>query len=121
MLWKEIVLVPAKTHRYRQNSDTKGFAFEKCRTGFTPLAAQNTAHLGRSGIDGRATPNKGYAKANTARRGMEKVFGWIRQSGWLQRFILAFCDKESEMSEPYVIAHILVQMGSLANAESDMS
>ncbi len=39
--------------------------------------AQNTARSGGSAIDGRTTRHMGYAKSINARRGIEKVFGWI--------------------------------------------
>jgi len=47
------------------------------RIGVTPHVAQNTARSGGSAIDGRTTRHQGYAKPINARRGIEKVFGWI--------------------------------------------
>jgi hypothetical protein len=39
--------------------------------------AQNTARPGGSAIDSRTTRHEGYVKSINARRGIEKVFGWI--------------------------------------------
>jgi hypothetical protein len=45
--------------------DTKGFVAEMRRLGVTPHVAQNT------------TRHEGYARSIHARRGIEKIFGWI--------------------------------------------
>ena len=58
-------------------SITKGFVAEMRRIGVTPHVAQNTARPGGSAIDGRTTRHEGYAQSINARRGIEKVFGWI--------------------------------------------
>jgi hypothetical protein len=55
--------------------------------GVTPHVAQNTARSGGSAIDGRTTRHEGYAKSIHARRGIEKVFGWIKQWGGLRQFL----------------------------------
>ena len=47
------------------------------RLGVPAHVAQNTARSGGSEIDGRTTRHVGYAKSINARRGIEKVFGWI--------------------------------------------
>jgi hypothetical protein len=41
---------------------------------------------GGSAIDGRTTRHEGYAKSINASRGIEKVFGWIKQWGGLRQF-----------------------------------
>jgi hypothetical protein len=50
---------------------------EMRRISVTPHVAQNTSRPGGSAIDGRTTRHEGYAKSINARRGIEKVFGWI--------------------------------------------
>jgi len=55
--------------------------------GVTPHVAQNTARPGGSAIDGRTTRHEGYTKSINARRGIEKVFGWIKQWGGLRQFL----------------------------------
>ncbi len=66
-----------KTIGADKNYDTKGFIADMRRIGVTPQVAQNTARSGGSAIDGRTTSHQGYAQSINARRGIEKVFGWI--------------------------------------------
>ena len=66
-----------KTLGADKNYDTKGFVAEVRRIGVTPHVAQNTARPGGSAIDSRTTRHEGYAQSINARRGIEKVFGWI--------------------------------------------
>jgi transposase len=66
-----------KTLGADKNYDTKGMVAELRRIGVTPHVAQNTARPGGSAIDGRTTRHEGYAQSINARRGIEKVFGWI--------------------------------------------
>ncbi len=73
----ELSGVHQKTIGADKNYDTKGFVAEMRRLGVTPHVAQNTARSGGSEIDGRTTRHVGYAKSINARRGIEKVFGWI--------------------------------------------
>ena len=77
-----------KTLGADKNYDTKGFVAEMRRLGVTPHVAQNTARSGGSAIDGRTTRHVGYAKSINARRGIEKVFGWIKAFGGLRQFKL---------------------------------
>jgi hypothetical protein len=66
-----------KTLGADKNYDTRGFVAEMRRLGVTPHVAQNTARPGGSAIDSRTTRHEGYVKSINARRGIEKVFGWI--------------------------------------------
>ena len=75
--------------------DTKGFVTEMRRIGVTPQVSQNTARLGGSAIDGRMTRHEGYAKSNNARRGVKKVFAWIKEWGGLRQFKLHGTEKVS--------------------------
>jgi len=54
-----------KTIGADKNYDTKGFVAQMRRLGVTAHVAQNT------------TRHVGYAKSINARRGIEKVFGWL--------------------------------------------
>lgn len=56
------------------------FVAEMRRLGVTPHVAQNTARSGGSAIDRRTTRHKGDATSINARRGIEKIFGWIKES-----------------------------------------
>ena len=66
--------------------DTSGFVKETRRLGMTPHVAQNISRLGGSAIDRRTTRHKGYAKLIHARRGIEKMFDWIKQFSCLRKF-----------------------------------
>ena len=68
-----------KTNGVDKYYDTKGFVAEMRRIGVTLHVVQNTARPGGFAIDGRTTRDEGYAKSVNACRGIEKVFGWIKQ------------------------------------------
>jgi hypothetical protein len=96
-----------------KNYDTKGMVAELRRIGVTPHVAQNTARLGGSAIDGRTTRHEGYAKSINARRGIEKVFGWIKQWGGLRQFKLRGTEKVGAVFGLHVIAYNLIRLGNL--------
>jgi hypothetical protein len=83
------------------------------RIAVTPHVAQNTSRPGGSAIDGRATRHEGYAKSINARRGIEKVFGWIKQWGGLRQLKLRGTDKVSAVFGLHVIAYNLIRLGNL--------
>ena len=76
-----------KTLGADKNYETRGMVAELRRIGVTPHVAQNTARSGGSAIDGRTTRHQGYAQSINARRGIENVFGWIKQWGGLRQFL----------------------------------
>jgi hypothetical protein len=96
---------------------TKGFVGEMRRLGVTPHVAQNTARSGGSAIDGRTTRHEGYAKSINARRGIEKIFGWIKQWGGLRQFKLRGQDNVSGVFGLHVIAYNLIRLGNILLAE----
>ena len=110
-----------KTIGADKNYDTKGFVAEMRRIGVTPHVAQNSARPGGSAIDGRTTRHEGYAKSVNARRGIEKVFGWIKQWGGLRQFKLRGTEKvgavyscgEASGYGLHVIAYNLIRLGNL--------
>jgi hypothetical protein len=102
-----------KTLGADKNYDTKGMVAELRRIGVTPHMAQNTSRLGCSAIDGRTTRYAGYAKSINARRGIEKVFGWIKQWGGLRQFKLRGTEKVSAVFGLHVIAYNLIRLGNL--------
>ncbi len=91
----------------------KGFVAEIRRIGVTPHVAQNTSRPGGSAIDGRTTRHEGYAKSINARRGIEKVFAWIKQWGGLRQFKLRGTEKGSAVFGLHVIAYNLIRLGNL--------
>jgi hypothetical protein len=68
-------------------------------------------------IDGRTTRHEGYAKSIHARRGIEKVFGWIKQWGGLRQFKLRGTVKVNAVFGLHVIAYSLIQLGNLLKLE----
>jgi IS5 family transposase len=97
--------------------DTKGFVGEMRRLGVTPHVAQNTARSGGSAIYGRTTRHEGYAKSINARRGIEKIFGWIKQWGGLRQFKLRGQDKVSGVFGLHVIVYILIRLSNILLAQ----
>ena len=83
------------------------------RIAVSPHVAQNISNAGGSAIDGRTTRHEGYAKSINARRGIEKVFGWIKQWGGLRQFKLLGTNKVSAVFGLHVIAYNLIRLGNL--------
>ena len=102
-----------KTIGADKNYDTKGFVAEMRRIAMTPHVAQNTSRPGGSAIDGRTTRHEGYAKSINARRGIEKVVGWIKQWGGLRQFKLRGTGKVGAVFGLHVIAYNLIRLGNL--------
>ena len=102
-----------KTIGADKNYDTKGFVAEMRRIGVTPHVAQNTARPGGSAIDGRTTRHEGYAKSINARRGIEKVFGWIKAFSGLRQFKVRGTENVSAVFGLHVIAYNLIRLGNL--------
>jgi hypothetical protein len=102
-----------KTIGAHKNDDTRGFVAEMRRIGITPHVAQNTSRSGGFAIDGRTTLHEGYAKSINARRGIEKVFGWIKQWGGLRQFKVRGTEKVSAVFGLHVVAYNLIRLGNL--------
>ena len=83
------------------------------RIGVTPHVAQNAGRSGGSAIDGRTTRHEGYAKSINARRGIEKVFGWIKQFGGLRQSKLRGQTNVSAVFGLHVLAYNLIRLGNL--------
>ena len=66
---------------------------------------------------GSTARHEGYAKSIHARRGIEKVFGWIKQWGGLRQFKLRGTEKVSAVFGLHVIAYNLIRMGNLLKAK----
>ena len=110
-----------KTIGADKNDDTKGFVAEMRRLWVTPHVAQNTARAGGSAIDGRTTRHEGYAKSINARRGIEKIFGWIKEFGGLRQFKLRGQGSVSAVFGLHVIAYNLIRLGNLLRAVEVMA
>ena len=96
-----------------KNYDTKGFVAEMRHIGVTPHVAQNTARPGGSAIDGCTTSHEGHTKSINARRGIEKVFGWIKRWGGLRQFKLRGTEKVGALFGLHVIAYNLIRLGDM--------
>ncbi len=68
---------------------------------------------GGSAIDRRTTRHKGFAKSIKARRGIEKVFGWIQQWGGLRQFKRRGTEKVAAVFGLRVVACNLIRLGNL--------
>ncbi|MCS5694004.1 IS5 family transposase [Cyanobium sp. FGCU-6] len=110
-----------KTIGADKNYDTKGFVAEMRRLGVTPHVAQNTARSGGSAIDGRTTRHEGYAKSINARRGIEKIIGWIKQFGGLRQFKLRGRDNVSAVFGLCVIAYNLTRLGNILKSAMEVA
>jgi hypothetical protein len=102
-----------KTMGADKNYDTRGFVAEMRRLCVTPHVAQNSGRSGGSAIDRRTTRHEGYAKSINARRGIEKVFGWIKQFGGLRQFKLRGQGNVSAVFGLHVIAYNLIRLSNL--------
>ena len=102
-----------KTLGADKNYDTRGFVAQMQQLGVTPHVAQNTARHGGSAIDGRTTRHKGYGQSIHARRGIEKVFDWIKQWGGLRQFKLRGTEKVNAVFGLHVIAYNRIRLGNL--------
>jgi transposase len=102
-----------KTIGADKNYDTKGFVAEMRRLGVTPHVAQNNARRGGSAIDGRTTRHDGYAKSINARRGIEKIFGWIKEFSGLRQFKLRGKENVSGVFGLHVIAYNLIRLSNI--------
>lgn len=60
--------------------DTAELVAELRERGITPHVAQNTTRR-RSAIDGRTTRHASYRMSIAARRGIERIFGWLKTVG----------------------------------------
>lgn len=60
--------------------DTKDFIASCREMNVTPHVAQNAYGNRKSGIDGRTTRHEGYEKSQYCRRGIERIFGWLKAS-----------------------------------------
>jgi transposase len=68
--------------------DTHGFVAEVRALGVTPHVSQNLKRSGGSAIDGRTTQHEGYARSQSCRPRVERVFGWVKPIGGLRKIKL---------------------------------
>jgi hypothetical protein len=93
--------------------DTREFVRDMRRMAVTPHVSQNTKRKGGSAIDNRTTRHEGYAKSINARKGIEKVFGWLKEFSGLREFKHRSQDKVDAVFSLHVIAYVLIRLANL--------
>ena len=96
--------------------DTKGFVRFMRWLGVTPHVAQAINRTGGSAIDVRTTRHPGYRQSLNARRGIEKVFGWIKQAAGLRQCKHRGRDAVGSVFSLHVIAYDMVRLGNILKA-----
>ena len=93
--------------------DSKGFVEFMRWRGITPHVSQNSNRLGGSAIDGRTTRHEGYRQSLNARKGIEKVFGWIKQAAGFRQCKHRGREKVSGVFLLHVIAYDMVRLANI--------
>jgi hypothetical protein len=65
--------------------DTRDFVPTVREMGIRPHVAQNSKRAGGSAIDGRTSRHETYAVSQGKRPLIEKVFGWMKQTGGVRK------------------------------------
>ena len=97
--------------------DTQGFVRFMRWRGVTPHVAQNTKRKGGSAIDQRTTRHPGYRQSLNARRGIEKVFGWIKQAAGLRQCKHRGRSTVGGVFLLHVIAYDMVRLANILKAK----
>lgn len=92
--------------------DTRDFVQTCRRLEVTPHVAQNTARR-RSAIDERTTRHPGYRQSQAARRGIEKIFGWLKSYGGLRRSRFRGVARTQLAAQLAAVAYNLLRMARL--------
>ena len=93
--------------------DTKEFVADLRISGITPHVARNTSRRGGSAIDGRTARYQGYAQSINARKRIEQVFGWIKQSAGLRQLKTRGRTKVGAVFRLHVLAYKLIRITNL--------
>lgn len=86
--------------------DTKEFVAELRRLSVAPHVAQNTARSGFQTFMAAPPATRAIPETINARRGIEKIIGWIEEFSGLRRFKMRGKDKDSGVIGLHVIAYI---------------
>lgn len=65
--------------------DTRQYVADLSISGITTHVARKTRNSGRSAIGGRTTRHQRYAQSIKAKKRIEQIFGWIKQSASLRQ------------------------------------
>ena len=86
-------------------------------SGITPHVARNTSRSGGSAIDSRTARHQGYAQSINARKRIEQVFGWIKQSAGLRQLKTRGRTKVGAVFRLHVVAYNLIRITKLLRAQ----
>ena len=93
--------------------DTREFVADLRINGITPHVAQNIQMRRSSAIDGRTARHQGYAQSINARKRIEQVFGWIKQSAGLRQLKARGRSKVGAVFRLHVVAYNLIRIANL--------
>jgi hypothetical protein len=90
-------------------------------SGITPQVSQNVTRSGGSAIDGRTSRHQGYAQSINARKRIEQVFGWIKQSAGLRQLKARGRSKVGAIFRLHVVANNLIRITNRLRAQEVMA
>ncbi len=89
--------------------------------GITPHVAQNIQTRRSSAIDGRTARHQGYAQSINARKRIEQVFYWIKQSVGRRQLKARGRSKVGAVFRLHVVAYNLIRITNLLRAQEVMA
>jgi IS5 family transposase len=101
--------------------DTREFVADLRISGITPHVVQNITRSGGSAIDGCTARHQGYAQSINARKRIEQVFGWIKQSAGLRQLKAQGRSKVGAVFRLHVVAYNLIRITNLLRAQEVMA
>ncbi len=110
-----------KTPGADKGYDTREFVADLRINGLTPHVAQYIQTRRSSAIDGRTAHHQCYAQSFNARKRIEQVFGWIKQSAGLRQLKARGRSKVGAVFRLYVVAYNLIRIANLLRAQEVMS
>ncbi len=108
---------PKKTLRADKGYHPLEFMANPRISGVMPHVAKNITRSGGSAIDGPTARNQGYAQTINARKRIEQVFGWIKQSTDLRQHEARGRLKVGAVFRLYVVAYNLIRSTNLLKAQ----
>jgi hypothetical protein len=101
--------------------DTRDFVADLRISRITPHVAQNLSRRGGSAIDGCTARHQGYAQSINARKRIEQVFGWIKQTAGIRQLKARGRSKVGAVFRLHVVAYNLIRITNLLRAEAVMA
>lgn len=110
-----------KTLAADKSYDTRDFVADIRFAGITPHVAQNIQARRNSAIDGRTVRHQGYARSINARRRIERVFGWIKQTAGLRQLKARGRSRVGAVFRLHVVAYNLIRLANLLSPREAMA